>query len=156
MNRVKCILLFEYLLDFPAVYCYNYFMLNEKIIKNCKNIINSFPQIKLAYFFGSQANNHSGPLSDYDFAVYSDERDAKKNFELISLLQDKLGRMLKSNAVDIVILNSTESPEIKYEIIKNGRLIYEQEPYKILIEPRILNEYFDFREMMRKYNLTKS
>lgn len=130
-------------------------MVDEKTIKNCADIFSSFPQIKLAYFFGSQAAGHEGPLSDYDFAVYLEEREVKKNFDVKYQLQDKLGRLLKTNAVDIVILNSAESPEIKYEIIKNGQLIYEQEPFRVLVEPRILNEYIDFTSMMRKYNLTK-
>ena len=131
-------------------------MIDKKTIKSCRDIFNSFPQIKLAYFFGSQATGNNGPLSDYDFAVYLAERNAKKAFDLKCRLQDRLSRLLKTNAVDIVILNSAEGPEIKYEIVKNGRLIYEQEPYRVLIEPKILREYFDFTIVMRKYNLTKA
>jgi len=53
------------------------------------------------------------------------------------------------------MLNLIEGPELKYNIIKEGKLIYEKEPYKVLIEPRILNEYFDFRMSLLRYNLTK-
>jgi hypothetical protein len=58
--------------------------------------------------------------------------------------------------IDIVILNLARSPELKYQIINGGRLIYEKEPFKVLIEPRILNEYFDFQKMLLKYNLTEA
>lgn len=130
-------------------------MNKEKIIKNCHNVFSLYPQVKLAYFFGSKATGNDGPLSDYDFAIYLDEKNDGKIFDLKCQLQDKLGRLFKTNNIDIVILNSAASPEIKYEIIKNGTLLYEQEPFKVLIEPRILNEYIDFTSMMRKYNLTK-
>ncbi len=129
------------------------FMTNS--IKNCVPVFQSFPQIKLAYFFGSRAKGESGPLSDYDFAVYFDEKDAKKIFNLKTRLLDKLSRLLKTDNVDIVTLDTAESPELKYEIIKDGQLIYEQEPYRVLVEPKILHEYFDFKMMLQKYNLTK-
>ena len=58
--------------------------------------------------------------------------------------------------MDSVILNYTDAPELKYSIIKSGKVIYEIEPYKLLIEPKILNEYFDFRFLLRKYQLTKT
>jgi len=125
------------------------------LIKNCITVFQSFPQIKLAYFFGSRATGTNGPLSDYDFAVYYNEKDATKIFGLKSQLHDKLSRLLKTDNIDIVTLDTAESPELKYQIIKDGQLIFEQEPYRVLIEPKILNEYFDYKMMMQKYNLTK-
>jgi len=125
------------------------------LIKNCITVFQSFPQIKLAYFFGSRATGTNGPLSDYDFAVYYNEKDATKIFGLKSQLHDKLSRLLKTDNIDIVTLDTAEGPELKYQIIKDGQLIFEQEPYRVLIEPKILNEYFDYKMMMQKYNLTK-
>lgn len=68
----------------------------------------------------------------------------------------KLSRELGIDAVDVVVLNEAESPELKYRIIKEGELIYEKEPYKVSLEPRIFNEYFDFIYGLRKYGLTKT
>ena len=42
-----------------------------------------------------------------------------------------------------------------YTIIREGKLIYEREPYKVILEPRILNEYFDFRAMMLRNGLSR-
>lgn len=131
-------------------------METTKQLKELKNIFKLYPKIKLAYFFGSRANGKAGPLSDYDFAVYIDERNKKKLFELKFILMDKISRLFKTDKVDVVILNMTESPELKFNIIKEGRLIYEKEPFRVLVEPRILNEYFDFHFMLKKYNLTKA
>jgi len=130
-------------------------------IKQIQSVFANFSAIKLVYFFGSAAKGEAGPMSDYDFAVYFDlslnnEKDKEIMFNIQFKLMDGLSRALKTDKIDIVILNLTESPELKYQIIKNGRLIYEQEPFRVLIEPKILNEYFDFRYFLQKYNLTKA
>ena len=123
--------------------------------KNLNSIFKLHPKIKLVYFFGSKAKRKAGPLSDYDFAFYVEEKDKKRIFELQLKLIKDLTRFLKTDKVDILMLNLIEGPELKYNIIKEGKLIYEKEPYKVLIEPRILNEYFDFRMSLLRYNLTK-
>lgn len=131
-------------------------MKQDKKIKSLIKIFKLYPKIKLVYFFGSKSTKKDGPLSDYDFAFYLDEKDKKKIFNLKLELINKLSRELKTDKVDVVMLNSAEGPELKYSIIKEGKLIYEQEPYRVLIEPRILNEFFDFRNCLLKYNLTKA
>lgn len=97
-----------------------------------------------------------GPLSDYDFAVYFDKNDRKKMFEIKSSLLDNLSRFYKTDKIDLVILNTAQSPELKFQIIREGSLIFEREPFKVMVEPGILNEYFDFHTQLLKYNLTKA
>lgn len=129
-------------------------MLTTFKINKLKDIFRRFPKIKLIYLFGSQAASLSGPLSDYDFAVYLGEKEKLKMIDLKCKLLDSLSRFLKTDKVDVVILNLAESPELKYNIIKEGKILLVKEPYKALIEPRILNEYFDFRIMLKRYKLT--
>jgi len=124
--------------------------------KSLKKIFELYPEIKLVYFFGSKATGKSGPLSDYDFAFYVEEKNKKQIFNLKLNLMDKISRELNTDKVDVVMLNTTEAPELKYNIIKNSKLIYEKEPYKVLVEPKILNEYFDFRSILLRHNLTKA
>ncbi|MEW6408326.1 MAG: nucleotidyltransferase domain-containing protein [Patescibacteria group bacterium] len=131
-------------------------MINIINFNKLKNIFQSYPQIKLVYFFGSKAKGKADPLSDFDFAFYLDEKDEKRMFEIKIELIDKISRELKTDKIDIVILNLTQSPELKYNIIKEGKIIYEKEPFKVLIEPKILNEYFDFKIFLQKYGLTKA
>lgn len=125
-------------------------------LKKLKRLFEGYSEIKLVYLFGSKAEAKSGPLSDYDFAFYFDEKQCKKMLELKFILIDKISRILKTDKVDIAVLNLLESPELKYNIIKNGKLILEHEPFKVFIEPRILNEYFDFHSMLLRHNLTKA
>ena len=130
--------------------------MKKNFLKKLQPIFRSYPQIKLVYFFGSRAQEKEGPLSDYDFAFYLDEKDKKKISEIQFELMDKISRVLKTNKIDVVMLNLVESPELKYNIIKEGKLIYEKSPFKVLIEPKILQEFFDFKIMLKKYNLTQS
>jgi len=125
-------------------------------LRKIREIFKFYPEIKLVYFFGSKIKREDGFLSDYDFAVYLEEKDTKKLFEIKIDLINRLTKILKTDEIDLVILNTAESPELKYNIIKDGELIFEQEPYKVLIEPKILNEYFDFRLILFKNNLAKS
>lgn len=125
-------------------------------LKKLKRLFESYPEIKLVYLFGSKVKSESGPLSDYDFAFYFDEKKCKKMLEFKFILMDKISCILKTDKIDIAVLNLLESPELKYNIIKNGKLILEREPFKVFIEPRILSEYFDFHSMLLRHNLTKA
>lgn len=132
---------------------------NEQIgaaLSELSDLFENFGQVKLAYLFGSRARGTPGPLSDYDFAVYLDEQDHKKIFEIQSALLDQLQRRLGTDNVQVVVLNLVESPELKYSVIASGTLLYEQEPFKLLVEPRILNEYFDFHQLLKRHGLTRS
>ncbi|UCH80627.1 MAG: nucleotidyltransferase domain-containing protein [Nitrospiraceae bacterium] len=131
-------------------------MIKEEIADIIIPIIKSHSEIKLAYLFGSQADGDPGALSDFDFAFYVDEKDSKTLHDLKFILMNEISRTLKTDRVDILMLNLTDSPELKYKIIKDGRLLYSEEPFRVLIEPRILNEYFDFHATLSSYQLTKS
>lgn len=128
----------------------------NKAVKVILAAVRKYPTVKLAYLFGSRASGTAGPSSDYDIAVYADEPDKMKRFDLKLKLISVLSRLLKTDAIDLVILNDAQSPELKYNIINGGVLVYAKQPFKVLIEPRILNEYFDFRQSLLKYNLTSA
>ena len=127
---------------------------NKSIILN--NIFNQYPELRLVYLFGSRIKGNVGPLSDYDFAIYLENADKKKMFEIKFSLKAKLSRILKTDDVDIVLLNTAESPELKYNIIKEGEIIFEKKASRVIIEPKILNEYFDFHAMLSRHHLKKA
>jgi predicted nucleotidyltransferase len=111
--------------------------------------------IVLAYFFGSKARGDDNEMSDYDFAFYVTEKDPQKRFEIRLNIIQKISSILRTDNVDVVILNDCKSSELKYQIINEGKLLYDKEPYKVIVEPQIQNEYFDFRMSMSKYGLIK-
>jgi len=130
--------------------------MTKKEIDILKALFQGYSEIKLAYLFGSRAKRSGGSLSDYDFAVYFDDMKNSSMFSAKLDLITQISRILKSDKIDIVILNLTKSPELKYLILKEGILVFEREPFKVMIEPKILNEYFDFHKMLFKYGLTKA
>ena len=127
-----------------------------KEVKKLIPLFASYQSVKLVYFFGSRATDEAGPMSDYDFALYADNLTAKQMFDLKIELSGKLSLALKTDKVDVVMLNLSKSSELKYNIIKEGILIFEREPYRIIAEPKILNEYFDFHDMLIRHKLTKA
>lgn len=130
-----------------------------KITKEIKKVIpifEKYPEVKLAYLFGSRATGNIGPLSDYDFAVYLDEKDSLKRFDVRLKLVADVSLKLKTDNVDLIVLNDLDEPELKYNIIKDGILILEKTPFKVLVEPMIMMEYFDFHDLLLRYHLTKS
>ena len=125
---------------------------NHKI-KTLKKIFKQFDSLKLVYLFGSQATKKQGELSDHDFAFYIEGKKVEA-FQISLAIAAQISLFLMTDNIDTVIINHIDSPELKYSIIKEGKLIYEIEPYKVIIEPKIMNEYFDFRFLLRKYSLT--
>ncbi len=119
--------------------------MERKTEKQISLVFEKYPKIKLAYIFGSRARGDFGPLSDFDFAFYTTEKDKKKIFDTRLKLMTDLSLLLKSDNVDVVALNTIENSELKYNIINEGKLLLEKEPHKILVETRIMNEYFDFQ-----------
>jgi len=110
------------------------------------DVFKKYPEIKLVYLFGSRAEGKVGPLSDYDFAVYFDEKtpSLKRSDIKISLIADLMGE-LNTNNIDIVDLNSAEDPLLKYEAISKQKILYEKKPYRLILEPEVYSEFFDFK-----------
>jgi len=131
-------------------------MLKEGQKKQIIGLFESFSAIKLGYFFGSRAQGNFGPTSDYDFAVYLDQTPEKESFKVKANLIAQISLILKTDAIDVVLLNHKIPDELAYNIIVTGELIHQIEPYKLLVEPAILNRFFDYRLSLQKNKLTKA
>ena len=77
--------------------------------------------------FGSQVTQNINKNSDIDIAVYLlDKKDRKYHSEwgeAVALTTDLMG-VLKSDKIDLVVLNEIESEVLKYNIFVYGKLIY--------------------------------
>jgi len=129
-------------------------MNTQDIKTKLSSIFEAEPSVGLVYLFGSQATQDTHPNSDYDFAVYFNEKDVVKRSNILFGLAGEISLALKTDKIDAHVLNDIESPSLKYNIIYYGDIIFEREPFRLLVEPRILNEYFDFLYLLRKYKLT--
>ncbi|OGF62883.1 hypothetical protein A2926_01320 [Candidatus Giovannonibacteria bacterium RIFCSPLOWO2_01_FULL_44_40] len=128
----------------------------EALKQKLGHIFEASGEVGLVYLFGSQANGRAASKSDYDFGVYFLETDPVKRGNLVFHFSSEISKSLSTDKIDIHSINDIESPELKYQIIAQGKLIFEREPHRLILEPKTLNEYFDFTYLLKKYNLTRA
>lgn len=128
----------------------------EEIKDKLSAMFEAEPAVGLVYLFGSQASGKTGPQSDYDFGIYFTENNSIKRGRMVFHFSSEISKILGTDKIDTHSINDIESPELKYQIISSGKIIFEREPNRLLLEPRVLNEYFDFTYLLKKYDLTRA
>ena len=116
----------------------------EEIIHKLTDLFRPIKEIELAYLFGSTISEKVSELSDIDVAVYLNEAfDLQSNWRWRIKLTGQIMDALKSNRVDLVILN--ESPVLlQYEVLKNGILLKSQnETNRMLFFTKTVKEFCD-------------
>ena len=104
------------------------------------SILEKDKRVKFAYLFGSRARAQAGPLSDTDVAVYLDRRINPADYRL--KLMEKLAKVLKSDNLDLVVLNQAP-PLLRHEIIKCGRILKDDVSRRIPFEAEVIREGLD-------------
>lgn len=105
--------------------------------------------MKLAYIFGSSVKEKKGKLGDIDIAVLLDERLSRRERSSLELdLISKLTSLLKTNSVDLVVMN--DAPLLLNNNIIKGIPLKSDESVRIKMEANILSRYLD-----RKYHIQK-
>jgi predicted nucleotidyltransferase len=110
-----------------------------------------FPIVTL-YLFGSRARKKPGPLSDYDFAVQlTSGLSAKQRFHIKIGLIERLTQTLKSDAVDVVLLDEAP-PLLAHRILREGKILYcANTKQRVRKEFKLLTDYLDFKEDLDLY-----
>ena len=124
-------------------------MKQHKILKTLNSFFSTTkakPRIDLAYIFGSLAAGKQGPISDYDIAVlFTKPPQPVQRYELVH----KLSTVMKTDQVDLVVLNSAPI-ELRYAVIASGILAYEANvERKVEYEALTLGLYGDFLPVLR-------
>ncbi|MCK5287680.1 MAG: nucleotidyltransferase domain-containing protein [Candidatus Omnitrophica bacterium] len=120
-----------------------------------------FPKynIIISYLFGSVASGNTTSLSDIDIAVLLPDNLKKEEMFIIKLkLMNELSSSLKTEKIDVVILNSA-STLLKFSVVKNGIGIFNPNKYKrIEFETSVRRDYFDmvkFYDIRNQYLIRK-
>lgn len=95
-----------------------------------------------AYLFGSLARGKPRPLSDVDIAVFLSENAnfPEKKMEIFGKLAD----ILKTDEIDLVILNSAPLV-LQMKILENKTIIADNDPFaRHSYESLVMRKYFDF------------
>lgn len=108
--------------------------------------LQSQKDVRLAYLFGSSAKGVRGKLSDVDIGVLVDESLNKdKVFELQLKLISDLTSILRTDKIDLVIMNDAPT-SLNYEIIKaKSYILVRNESGRVEFECRVMSEYLDRR-----------
>jgi len=129
--------------------CYNESMTPQVLIENLLAILKDFPDIDLVYLFGSRVSGKTGPMSDYDLAIFGAARG--NAFATQIQFQHALAMLLKTERVDVVLLN-TAPIELAYQIIATGKVLYQKDAYtRVEYEAEILGKYGDYLPILRSY-----
>lgn len=112
-------------------------------------VIEAVPGVRFAYLFGSQSTSRAGPLSDVDIAVYLDESvDA---FATKLALVDVVSRHVRSDRVDVVVLNSAPIA-LAGRVLTTRRVIVERDPSaRHRYESSTIRQFADFLVMERRH-----
>lgn len=109
--------------------------------------------ISLAILFGSRATGRVHAGSDWDLAVWVEDERLLESSLAAARRKRRLIRnccnYLQTGNLDLVILNRA-GPLIKYEVARNGKLLYEKEPGLFVgFCSRALREHNDARLFYR-------
>ena len=123
----------------------------EKLEHKLSEFFSSVDSVTVAYLFGSTVRGETNGLSDIDIAVLFDETLTKKEaFDLQLELIGELGSLLKTNNVDLVILN--DSPLLlTYNVIRYGIVLKSEERVRIKFETKIMSRYLDEQYHIKRH-----
>lgn len=123
----------------------------RELLKKLENYFKDKDEVRLAYLFGSVADEKEGPLSDIDIGVLLDDKlDRTARARLKLRMISELTSILGSDRIDLVIMNDA-SPQLNYEIIKARKPLTENPALKVDFEQRILSDYLDRRYYDRRW-----
>lgn len=109
--------------------------------KPLTDIFKNLP-VKACYLYGSQAKNQERGESDYDLAVFVEDKNKINYRGLLSIINANFSSPEKLH-LTLVDLNSS-SPLLLYQIIKNGQLLFEKQyGNHVELESYIMRLFFD-------------
>lgn len=102
-------------------------------------------RLVFACLFGSVARRETTPLSDIDIAVFISGPEETYGDTKLSLYAD-ICRALKTNDVDLLVLNSATNLIILEDVVRYGVILYDSVPdLREEFELKILHQAIDFR-----------
>ena len=123
----------------------------EQLEQKLREFFSKVEGVTLAYLFGSTSRREANRLSDIDIAVLFDDTLLQKEaFDLQLELIGELTGLLKTNNVDLVIIN--DSPLLlTYNIIREGIILKSDEPVRVKFETKIMSRYLDERYHIQRH-----
>ncbi len=99
-------------------------------------------ELKLLLLFGSQASGKTHPMSDFDFGYIGKK---EMSYHERGSLDVDLSRLAKGEADTVDLKNA--GPLLKYEIIKNNKILYDAGNEYGYFFVRSLQDYFESKQL---------
>ncbi|OGW21738.1 MAG: hypothetical protein A2Z82_00060 [Nitrospirae bacterium GWA2_46_11] len=121
--------------------------MNEQAFKELSGklagIFHKIEGVEFAYLFGSVARGNEFSFSDMDIAVYlRGKASLADELRLYSII----GRELKRDNIDLVILNNINNLMLLEDIVGYGRVVYDKNiSLRKSFELRVLHDAIDFK-----------
>ncbi|MBI4548513.1 MAG: nucleotidyltransferase domain-containing protein [Ignavibacteriae bacterium] len=109
-----------------------------------RHYFTSKPDVEFAYLYGSYGEGKEGPLSDGDIAVFLTKEVPPDNyFELRLRMMTDMFKILKTDEVDLIILNEVNL-SLTYHAISKSTVLFERDPrVRIEFQVRTMDRSFD-------------
>ncbi len=102
--------------------------------------------ILFAYLFGSAIEDSIYPPHDIDIAVFFTPESGSELYNTRFLLHGDICRSLKTNNVDVIVLNTLSNLIMCDEIVRKGVLIFERDKARREeYELKVLHDAIDFK-----------
>lgn len=106
-------------------------------------------QIEFAYLFGSYAQGTQTPSSDIDVAVYFTSEPSVDDELSMHVF---LTRQLKTDRIDLLVLNRAKNFILLEEIVRNGKVVYDKNPeLRKMFEYKIIHSAIDFKTQRKVF-----
>lgn len=92
-------------------------------VSEIKTLVEKLPSLKFLILFGSRSRGNHRPDSDWDFAISYDKKADNDYLIALSILSELFDTDL--DFIDLIDLDHC-SPLMKYQVARDGKLIYEK------------------------------
>jgi hypothetical protein len=117
----------------------------DDLVLKLGKVLAALPEVELAYLFGSRTSGRARAESDIDVAVLVTEAAADNGRAELARLFARLGRVVPSERLDVVLLNGAPSL-LRHRVVSHGRLLFARAPQaRVRFVVRTIQDYQDMQ-----------
>lgn len=127
--------------------------MDDAIMHQLRTILSQSQWVSFAYLFGSRAQDKAGRLGDWDIAVYIADAWLERNpvWQKIKI-EDEISLALKTDNIQVVILNAIDAPLFAFTIISKGILLADKNrELREIFECNILRRFHDWQYYLDRH-----
>lgn len=113
----------------------------KETLEKLKILLSIFPQIEIAWLFGSRASGKGTPISDWDLAIkFSSSQGWKEQMHIRFAISEVVG----TEQVDLVDWDKAPLP-LRYAIVQDGMILLSRnEELRVDLQTETRSRYWDF------------